>query len=116
MLQGAATIRRVSEAQASGFDVVCYRIVVRGRVQGVGFRWFVIRRANELGVVGWVRNRPDRMSVEALAQGPVNTLNVFIEQTMRVGPGGAFVSEMSVLDEVVDDEREMFWMEATGLE
>src|ERR1700680_3417754 len=44
------------------------RFVVRGRVQGVGFRWFVEREAHVLGVSGWVRNNADG-SVEVLAQG-----------------------------------------------
>ena len=44
------------------------RFVVRGRVQGVGFRWFVEREAHILGIAGWVRNNADG-SVEVLAQG-----------------------------------------------
>jgi acylphosphatase len=44
------------------------RYVVRGRVQGVGFRWFVEREARVLGVSGWVRNNPDG-SVEVVAMG-----------------------------------------------
>lgn len=96
------------EGQPESADVACYRIIVRGRVQGVGFRWFVVRRANELGVSGWVRNSPDGRSVEALAQGTVAALNEFMEKTMRVGPGGAFVAEMSVTDEPVDEDRELF--------
>ena len=44
------------------------RFVVRGRVQGVGFRWFVEREAHILGIAGWVRNNADG-SVEILAQG-----------------------------------------------
>jgi len=47
---------------------VCRRVVVRGRVQGVGFRYWVRRRANSLGIAGWVRNLPDGRSLEALAQ------------------------------------------------
>jgi acylphosphatase len=43
------------------------RYVVRGRVQGVGFRWFVEREAHMLGIAGWVRNNHDG-SVEVLAQ------------------------------------------------
>jgi len=44
------------------------RFLVRGRVQGVGFRWFVEREAHILGIAGWVRNNHDG-SVEVLAQG-----------------------------------------------
>jgi len=44
------------------------RFLVRGRVQGVGFRWFVEREAHILQITGWVRNNPDG-SVEVLAVG-----------------------------------------------
>ena len=44
------------------------RFLVRGRVQGVGFRWFVEREAHMLGIAGWVRNNADG-SVEVLAMG-----------------------------------------------
>ncbi len=65
------------------------RVVVSGRVQGVGFRAFVIRRAGELGVAGWVRNRPDG-AVEAEAFGREPELLRFVE-ALRVGPGHARV-------------------------
>jgi acylphosphatase len=65
------------------------RIVVTGRVQGVGFRDFVKRRAGELGLAGWVRNRPDG-SVEAEAVGREAALLRFVE-ALRVGPGHARV-------------------------
>jgi acylphosphatase len=44
------------------------RYIVRGRVQGVGFRWFVDFEARQLGLAGWVRNKPDG-TVEVLAMG-----------------------------------------------
>ena len=70
------------------------RFVVRGRVQGVGFRYFVVRRANAMGLTGWVRNLPDGQSVEAVAQGAPAQLEIFARDTMRVGPGGAVVHAM----------------------
>ena len=49
-------------------DTQARRFLVRGRVQGVGFRWFVEREAHILGIAGWVRNNADS-SVEVLAMG-----------------------------------------------
>ena len=46
----------------------CRRFIVRGRVQGVGFRWFVEREARTLDIAGWVRNNVDG-TVEVLAMG-----------------------------------------------
>ena len=65
------------------------RVVVSGRVQGVAFRAFVLRRAGELGVTGWVRNRADG-AVEAEAYGREPVLLRFVE-ALRVGPGHARV-------------------------
>jgi acylphosphatase len=69
-------------------------VVVRGRVQGVGFRWFVREHARTLGLAGWVKNRPDGM-VELEVEGPdakVQELMTFVAD----GPDGAVVA-------VVDD-------------
>ncbi|RIL02470.1 acylphosphatase [bacterium] len=70
------------------------RILVRGRVQGVGFRWFVRDAAAELGLAGWVRNLPDGRTVEALAQGPAERLDQLVN-AMRSGPPGSYVSELT---------------------
>jgi acylphosphatase len=48
-------------------------LIVHGRVQGVGFRWYVVRRARELGVAGWVRNLPGG-EVEIEAEGDPTAL------------------------------------------
>ena len=67
----------------------CRRFVVRGRVQGVGFRWFVEREARTLGVAGWVRNNADG-SVEILAMGTREQL-VALRGRLRDGPRAARV-------------------------
>jgi acylphosphatase len=74
--------------------------VVHGRVHGVGFRVFVLRRARELGLRGWVANEPaGRLRV--VAEGPPATLQELV-QALRAGPPAAIV-------ERVDEE----WSPAT---
>ncbi|MBX6341488.1 MAG: acylphosphatase [Thermomicrobiaceae bacterium] len=68
--------------------------VVRGRVQGVGFRAFVVDRGRALGVVGWVRNLPDGRSVEVVAEGPAERLER-LRDALREGPPGAYVERCS---------------------
>jgi acylphosphatase len=65
------------------------RFVVRGRVQGVGFRWFVEREAHVLGIAGWVRNNSDG-SVEVHAQGTRDQLSG-LRSRLREGPRAARV-------------------------
>jgi len=68
------------------------RFVVRGRVQGVGFRWFVEREAATIGVVGWVRNNFDG-SVEVLATGSREQMNQ-LRRKLQEGPRAARVDEV----------------------
>ena len=70
-------------------DVQARRFVVRGRVQGVGFRWFVEREAHILQIAGWVRNNHDG-SVEVLAQGTRDQL-LGLRSRLREGPRAARV-------------------------
>ena len=61
-------------------------------MQGVGFRYFVMRSARRLGLRGWVRNRPDG-SVELLAEGPRADLEKLL-QAARQGPRSADVTDV----------------------
>ncbi|MFQ5915487.1 MAG: acylphosphatase [Nitrospinota bacterium] len=69
------------------------RILVHGRVQGVGFRFSAIRQARRRGLSGWVRNRPDG-TVEALAEG--DDLEGFLAWCQK-GPLGARVDRTEVV-------------------
>ena len=77
-----------------------YRYVVRGRVQGVGYRYFVLHEARTLGVTGFARNLPDG-TVEVIAEGSEEALAGF-EVRLREGP--AF-SEVQALDREVVSPR-----------
>jgi acylphosphatase len=66
--------------------------LVRGDVQGVGFRYFVQGRAHDLGLKGWVRNRGDG-AVECVAEGPEEKLRNLLADLER-GPSGASVDEV----------------------
>jgi acylphosphatase len=68
------------------------RFVVRGRVQGVGFRWFVEREAHMLGISGWVRNNSDG-SVEVLAMGTRDQL-LGLRSRLQQGPRAARVDDV----------------------
>ena len=86
------------------------RVLVEGRVQGVGFRWFTRRVAKELGVLGWVRNLPDGR-VEACAAGDEEALHRFVER-LRDGPRGGRVQKMEVRE--LADARELGEFEIRG--
>jgi acylphosphatase len=68
---------------------------VRGRVQGVGFRWFIVDKAQELKLAGWVRNRSDG-NVEVAAAGQAAAL-ASLEAAVKAGPRGARVDEVRTL-------------------
>lgn len=72
------------------------RFLVRGRVQGVGFRWFVEREAHILQIAGWVRNNPDG-TVEVLAQGTRDQLSG-LRSRLQEGPRASRVDDVEVSD------------------
>jgi acylphosphatase len=94
MLLGASStdilIRQVAHS------IQARRFIVRGRVQGVGFRWFVEREAHLLGIAGWVRNNPDS-SVEVLAMGTRDQL-AGLRSRLREGPRAARVDDVEELE------------------
>jgi acylphosphatase len=80
--------------EPAGADTSCLHAVVRGDVQGVGFRYFVQRRAQQAGLAGWVRNRRDG-TVECVAAGPRRKLETLLDE-LRRGPGMADVESVEV--------------------
>lgn len=72
------------------------RFLVHGRVQGVGFRWFVWKTAEQLGLGGIARNLPDG-SVEVVAEGPAPALEE-LAQALRRGPRLAQVERVERFD------------------
>jgi acylphosphatase len=68
------------------------RLMINGRVQGVGFRAFVEEEARRRGLRGWVRNRRDG-AVEATLAGPAEAVNAMIEACRR-GPSAAQVNSV----------------------
>ena len=77
--------------------------LVKGRVQGVGFRWFVQREAAELGLRGWVRNTDDG-HVEVLARGEPDQLED-LQLALSKGSRGSRVDEV-IEHELAETEAE----------
>jgi len=69
-------------------------LAITGRVQGVGYRFYMQRKARELGIAGWVRNRRDG-SVEAVVHGEAEAVEAMVAWTRR-GPASAVVAEVRV--------------------
>jgi len=79
---------------------VARRLVVRGRVQGVGFRASVRARARSLGVVGWVRNRSDGAVELAVEGAPAEV--AALESYCGVGPSQARVDRVEASDATLE--------------
>ncbi len=68
---------------------------VRGRVQGVGFRYFVQDEARRLSLTGYTRNLPDGRTVEVVAEGARGALEQLVT-ALRQGPPGSYVERVDV--------------------
>jgi acylphosphatase len=82
---------------------------VRGRVQGVGFRWYVEREAQTLGILGWVRNCSDG-SVEVLAQGTREQL-FSLRSKLQQGPRASRVDDVEEVESQVQQDMKTFRIE-----
>ena len=92
--------------------MIACRIVVRGRVQGVGFRYVMVDVAEREGVAGWVRNRRDG-TVEAFVQGEPAAVDRIVAWCRR-GPPGARVESLEASAAEVDPAHAGFSSAATA--
>lgn len=89
---------------------VCRRLLIHGRVQGVGFRYALMDEAARLGLAGWVRNRRDG-TVEAVAAGAPEAVDALLQWSHR-GPPSAVVSRVDVT--VEDGAYDRFELRTTA--
>lgn len=83
--------------------MIALRVLIRGRVQGVGYRaWVVKQVAQNQGIAGWVRNLPDGQ-VEALFQGPEDLVRSLVKKCQK-GPLLARVDGIEERLEAIDQE------------
>ena len=73
--------------------MVQYEITISGKVQGVGYRYFAVRKATEMGITGWVKNSVDS-SVIIVAQGIEEEIKTFIDY-LHIGPTRSRVDQIS---------------------
>lgn len=78
-------------------------LIVKGRVQGVGFRYYTKRRADSFAIVGTVENKYDG-SVEIFAFGELQKIKPFLE-TIHRGPGHSYVREIIKTEIAVAEHR-----------
>ena len=78
-------------------------IMIKGFVQGVGYRKWARKEAQKAGITGWIRNLPDG-SVEALLQGDKDT----IEKLLNLYKKGPFLSEVEDIDTIWEAQKETF--------
>ena len=87
-------MRPDEQGRDAGREQARLEATVRGRVQGVGFRWFVHREGRRLGLAGWVANEPDG-TVRVVADGPREDLEALLE-ALHEGPPASIVERVVV--------------------
>jgi len=91
----------MAKAKAEAKDIAV-RVVIEGRVQGVGFRWWIKEWANARGLDGWVRNRREG-TVEALFHGPEDAVRHMVEFCAEGPPNARIRGIREYEDEPPDD-------------
>lgn len=86
--------------------MIACKIIVKGRVQGVGYRWFAVRQAEHLQLQGSVKNLPNG-HVQVIVQGESNAVNDYIA-LLREGPAFAQVRDLEIQDIDVDHNLKNF--------
>jgi acylphosphatase len=89
----SASVTPTGGTPVTGASVL--HVIVRGRVQGVGFRWFVRTEARRLGLAGWVRNLPDG-TVELRAAG-IESFLASLRTAIGRGPDNAHVTDIEAV-------------------
>ena len=89
-----------------GPELITRRFISHGRVQGVGYRWFVRENARQLGLTGQVRNLSDG-TVETIARGRVGSLDI-LKKRLLAGPVHAHVSQVTQQDMETERKFEHF--------
>jgi acylphosphatase len=92
--------------------VIVRHYLVKGRVQGVGFRWYVLQQAAELGLRGWVRNTSDG-DVEVTAAGDENQITA-LESSLRRGSRGSRVDRILAEDRAEAESETLRAFEIEG--
>ena len=83
-----------------------YQLIVRGRVQRVGFRYFTKIKAEDFALAGWVRNTPTG-NVKIFVQGKQNNIDIFINQ-LKIGPPSAIVKDIERIDKEINPDLKRF--------
>lgn len=81
-------------------------LIISGRVQGVGFRYFTYKNARELGIKGWVQNLRDG-TVEVVLEGPPENVETMVER-LKKGPPSARVRQVEEVESVNSEDFKKF--------
>jgi len=87
-------------------DIKAFKFVVQGRVQGVGFRWFVVNEAKKLNISGSVKNLSDG-SVEVFAQADITSI-FKLKDLLKSGPSFSRVDKIIETQDVFNDQLKEF--------